>query len=269
MTDDICAIQNLERPIPLLAHCTALRSLAWDSIDLGDDQAVYRDCLQRNSETVTSLSLGRRTSELDAIERQEESARTSVRTLLRLLPSVKPTLLPQLTQLDLVRVSLGAWVNKLPRALNFSGLRYLSLYDCYGSVELIDGILRGGQSIQLEEFRYLCVSCELSDPDYADEQGAPIILHFLQSFKGLKELFLLFQFRSRLIAKGVTHHADTLERVVVDGKNLYADDQLAEDVWTWSQYRMIGIPLRPQMVCVTSAPFQKRISSITMTYADP
>lgn len=181
-----------------------------------EDFKALTNILQGNSEHLEELELDL----LDWVGAHEElsNGRAKQRRnlfaqdVLRLEAGQRRVLFPCLRRLSLSAVSFHRSIEDMASAFNFEQLRTLKLQNCPGTNALLEMLVDSNQTIRLT---FLELVVRNLYPEHST--STPAVCRFLQTFHGLKDLFMLFDVPESVTETywdAVLHHKSTLRRIV-------------------------------------------------------
>ena len=201
-----------------LSTFTNLHTLSWIGLRSGDDVDALVECLENNATHLRNLTLDLIDWEqteygmFDADETDDEIplfADRRATSRLRFLA---------LQRLSLSQVSFMTGAGTFPSTFNYTQLRELRLWNCPGTLELLRHLTDSHRALPL-------VTLELVvDMQHADEPMESAVSRFLQTFAGLRDLFLsLYVWDWRRIIDVIMTRLQPLKRLVFHGRGVDAD----------------------------------------------
>jgi hypothetical protein len=126
----------------------------------------------------------------------------------------KTKLLPSLHTLALSGVSFQSMEVEMTYALNVVRLHTLKLWNCPGSLGLLQVIIDSGQVVRLKSLEL--TSCCFSYRHEPVDRAAEIVAGFLRGFQGLEDIYLMLPqpIDWGLVVHGLLSHQSTLKRLI-------------------------------------------------------
>lgn len=179
-----------------------LKEFSWRNINILENFHNLLNILQTNSKHLKRLEL----------------SFSSRKVKFELIWTQNGLMFPSLQILSLSYVYFTAIIPEITLALNISGLQSVSLNHCPAIQELLRAIIRSGQQI-----RFISLKLTIWYKRTEDLKTVNLLAIFLQSFKSLVNLYLLFNNGPQIDSgfwKSVLHHRHTLRRLVYYKTNL-------------------------------------------------
>ena len=207
-----------------------IRSFQWRGLRSLDDIEAVRVCFKANSQHLQELELGFVSWTKEDGFWSTDHRRWTSQDILGLKAGLQQALFPSLIKLVLSGLSFNSTLVKMACALNFSGLRTLTLRNCPGTHAMLEDTAKSSQAIRL-------TSLELAlDVNVGGQEDVVVVSQFLGSFTGLENLFILINEPNsddgvEEFWDSVRCHASTLHRLMVHerGVNLDQDSDGFED----------------------------------------
>lgn len=201
VTDDICGA-SFTMPAVLLRESKAIRSLRWKGLRSTASFVSVCGCIKANAHGIETLELDLR-NWIDAKE------------VFSKFPGEAKLILPHLSSLSLSEVSFQAAAEEMRSVLNITRLSSLKLRNCRYSLDLLDTIVRGAQTLRLRSFE-LVIDIGADKFQGDREENDVCISTFVDSFRGLEDLYLLITdpIDWGLISRSISQHVSTLNRLI-------------------------------------------------------
>ena len=221
VTDPCCKTNQKGNNRLDLSHFQHLLELSWIGLHSNDDMIALEACLRENSQHLRSLtlsSIGWRMAGCCSRHVDQNNgcpARDFFASyVLGICEGSEPVVFSALRSLCLSSLSFKGAFNKWSSALKVENLRELKLWDCRGTLHLLNRLVDTKQAINL-------ISLEIVVLGFSQNTNSPSLHNFLQTFTGLEALYLILPFSDwDLTIKGVMRHRETLRRLVLHSRIL-------------------------------------------------
>jgi hypothetical protein len=225
VTGDPCICLHREWDHPLcLAEFKSLRRFSWTGGLSRENFDCLRDALHANSEHLEELALDLldwwdaqwNWCDFDAVDQAWISHNNFFAPhVLAIAPGKQRILFPRLKKLSLSAVSFNHVSLEMATSFDFSTLRSLTLRHCVDTDSFLRSILASTRTVRLTELELVVGGTDLKP----EPQGRLLLTKFLESFVGLRQLYILIKDGDRPDVasdywSGIFHHHATLRRLV-------------------------------------------------------
>jgi hypothetical protein len=174
--------------------------------------------------------------------------------VLETVPGLTNVLFPSLKSLTLSSVDFQYASLEMAHAFNFSNLNSLNLRDCPHTGSLLRKVVESGEPINLQSLELVIQHRNHDEPHQGEEESW--VIRFINSFEGLRSLYLLILNRKRAATKhkywpSILHHRKTLGRLVYHEQvyesywqldcNISIEDKNTLDAFTQMNLECIGL----------------------------
>ena len=214
-----------------LTRFDRIRHFSWTGPSTPRELEHVRDCLERNSPHLRSLTL----KLLDWVVSDANWHHLRTQGIVHLPNFFSSDILgygkrdsaisfPALQHLVLSQLSFESAVQDFFTSFNLGGLRKLNLWKCPFTLSFLGGIIESGFCLRLVSLEIVCI---LGFEDVGNDNDAVMAL-FLETFQGLEHLFLHLYFCEWApVLKGIMHHRHSLKQLVLHSRwmNLDSDEE--------------------------------------------